>query len=1100
MNNLYPPRLINKSIKLILLALSSCVSAFGQTSGNWQLVWSDEFSQANGSAPNSDNWNYDIGGGGWGNQEIQYYTNSTSNAREENGMLIIEAREENFGGRNHTSARLKTQGKHSWQYGKFEARVKVPSGSGLWPAVWMLGTDIDSVGWPQCGEIDIMEFVGREPYEVFGTIHGPGYAGGNAVGQIITRAEPISDDFHIFSVEWDDEEIRWYFDGEHYFTADPTDVFGNEWVYDHEFFIIMNLAIGGTFGGTLDPNVNFPKQMLVDYIRVYAQGSSVGSNVLANSGFENASLSQWTGYSEDGTNANGGYVESTSNTYYNGGNPGGDSVLVRNGNYTAKVFGDFSGVANDNGIYQEISTEAGTIWSADAWALTHPQDLMSGDNSIHIEVSFRDANDAILELYRSPVLTASSITPETWTQLSVSQKIDPTTGTVLENDASITAPSGTQKVRYQANYNQPLYGNGSIYFDDLSLVLESNPARTLTATANSNGSITPSGETTVADGANQTYTITPDPGYVIANVLIDGVSVGAVSTYTFQNIQAPHSIVANFTIEPSEDTTVIALDFGTGNGNGPVYTGTFDGTSGFIPYEIENQDYTYSKSPSIDIGDGVILSFTNINGWNNSDNNTADVGSLLNDHLFSAANQADDPVNFTLSGLSASDTVIVEFAEQPAKDALVNFNGIITTVNSNGAGFVDVSNGGVTGSTSYNGNFTAASGSGEGNLAAARITIIPLSGAAINASASNGGSINPAGIINVASGEDQSFSIAPDNGYRIADVIVNGSSIGTVTSYTFNNVTTANTISVSFELIPNDYDSWINNYSSGANTAFSEDLDGDGLSNGLENILGTDPTISNSNQLQHGELSLAQNGTRNTNILNAGFEDGSANWSENGANITFSYPSSGGNPGRYATISDNGGWGILITNNSNYIPLTDLGMDAGNTYSFQMDMRIENGSSTNNIGGLKIDFFNGASLIGTTNDMLPILIGDGTSWETYTFSVDIPVNADSLKLVLIWGNNASIGYDNIAYNNGSSFSTFSFSHAYNANSAEDISVDYKWSTNLPVFHSAGVSSNGNIVNFTSEDNVPSIGEKTVTAIIEGELPGQTFFKLEASKD
>jgi beta-glucanase (GH16 family) len=1100
MNNLYPPRLINKSIKLILLALSSCVSAFGQTSGNWQLVWSDEFSQANGSAPNSDNWNYDIGGGGWGNQEIQYYTNSTSNAREENGMLIIEAREENFGGRNHTSARLKTQGKHSWQYGKFEARVKVPSGSGLWPAVWMLGTDIDSVGWPQCGEIDIMEFVGREPYEVFGTIHGPGYAGGNAVGQIITRAEPISDDFHIFSVEWDDEEIRWYFDGEHYFTADPTDVFGNEWVYDHEFFIIMNLAIGGTFGGTLDPNVNFPKQMLVDYIRVYAQGSSVGSNVLANSGFENASLSQWTGYSEDGTNANGGYVESTYNTYYNGGNPGGDSVLVRNGNYTAKVFGDFSGVANDNGIYQEISTEAGTIWSADAWALTHPQDLMSGDNSIHIEVSFRDANDAILELYRSPVLTASSITPETWTQLSVSQKIDPTTGTVLENDASITAPSGTQKVRYQANYNQPLYGNGSIYFDDLSLVLESNPARTLTATANSNGSITPSGETTVADGANQTYTITPDPGYVIANVLIDGVSVGAVSTYTFQNIQAPHSIVANFTIEPSEDTTVIALDFGTGNGNGPVYTGTFDGTSGFIPYEIENQDYTYSKSPSIDIGDGVILSFTNINGWNNSDNNTADVGSLLNDHLFSAANQADDPVNFTLSGLSASDTVIVEFAEQPAKDALVNFNGIITTVNSNGAGFVDVSNGGVTGSTSYNGNFTAASGSGEGNLAAARITIIPLSGAAINASASNGGSINPAGIINVASGEDQSFSIAPDNGYRIADVIVNGSSIGTVTSYTFNNVTTANTISVSFELIPNDYDSWINNYSSGANTAFSEDLDGDGLSNGLENILGTDPTISNSNQLQHGELSLAQNGTRNTNILNAGFEDGSANWSENGANITFSYPSSGGNPGRYATISDNGGWGILITNNSNYIPLTDLGMDAGNTYSFQMDMRIENGSSTNNIGGLKIDFFNGASLIGTTNDMLPILIGDGTSWETYTFSVDIPVNADSLKLVLIWGNNASIGYDNIAYNNGSSFSTFSFSHAYNANSAEDISVDYKWSTNLPVFHSAGVSSNGNIVNFTSEDNVPSIGEKTVTAIIEGELPGQTFFKLEASKD
>lgn len=1100
MKNLYLLQLLKKSIKLTLIALGTSLSALGQTSGNWQLVWSDEFSQANGSAPNSDNWNYDIGGGGWGNQEIQYYTDSTNNAREENGMLVIEAREENFGGRNHTSARLKTQGKHSWQYGKFEARVKVPSGSGLWPAVWMLGTDIGSVGWPQCGEIDIMEFVGREPYEVFGTIHGPGYAGGNAVGQIITRTEPISDDFHIFSVEWDDEEIRWYFDGEHYFTADPTDVFGNEWVYDHEFFIIMNLAIGGTFGGNLDPNVNFPKQMLVDYIRVYAQGSSVGNNVLSNSGFESASLSQWTGYSLEGTNASGGYVESTSNTYYNGGNTGGDSVLVRNGTHAVKVFGDFSGVENDNGIYQEIPAEAGTIWSADAWALTHPQDLMSGDNSIHVEVSFRDANDAILELYRSPVLAANSITPETWTQLSVSQKIDPTTGALLENNASITAPSGTQKVRYQANYNQPLYGNGSIYFDDLSLVLESNPARTVTATANSNGSISPSGATTVADGANQTFTITPDAGYVIADVLVDGISVGAVSSYTFQNIQSPQSIVANFTTEPSEGTTIIALDFGTGNGNGPVFTGTFDGTSGFIPYEIENQDYTYSKSPSIDIGNGVILSFTNINGWNNSDNNTADVGSLLNDHLFSAANQADDPVNFTLSGLNASDTVIVEFAEQPAKDALVNFNGITTTVNSDGVSFVDISNGGVTGSTSYNGNFTAASGSGEGNLAAARITIIPLAGIAINASASNGGSISPAGTITVTSGEDQSFSITPDNGYRVTEVLVNGGSVGAVTSYTFSNVTSANTISVSFELIPNDYDSWINNYSNGANTAFSDDLDGDGLPNGLENILGTDPTISNSSQFQGGELSLNQGSTRNTNILNAGFEDGASNWSQDGTNITISYPTSGGNPGSYATISDNGGWGILIANNSNLIPLTDLGMDAGNTYSFQMDMKIESGSSTNNIGGLKIDFFNGGALSGSTNDMFPNLIGDGTSWETYTFPVNIPVNADSIKFVPLWGNDARVGYDNIAYDNGSSISTFSFSHAYNANSAEDISIEYKWSTNLPNFYSGGVSSNGNTVNFTSEDDMPSTGEKTVTAIIEGALPEQTFFKLEASKD
>lgn len=1093
-------RRIKKSLKLILFALSSGVSAFGQASGNWQLVWSDEFSQPNGSAPNSNNWNYDIGGGGWGNQEIQYYTNSTNNARVENGMLIIEAREENIGGRNHSSARLKTQGKHSWKYGKFEARVKVPSGSGLWPAVWMLGTDISSVGWPQCGEIDIMEFVGREPYEVFGTIHGPGYSGGNAVGQIITRTEPISDDFHIFSVEWDDEEIRWYFDGEHYFTADPTDVFGNEWVYDHEFFIIMNLAIGGNFGGTLDPNLSFPRQMQVDYIRVYTQGSPVGSNALSNPGFENTSLSPWTGYSSGGANEEGGYVENTSNTYYNGGNSGGDSVLVRNGNYVAKVFGDFSGVENDNGIYQEISAEAGSTWSAEAWVLTHPQDLMSGDNSFDIEVSFRDANDTILEIYRSPVLDANTITAETWTQLNVSQKIDPITGNLLEDNVSITAPIGTQKVRYQANYNQPLYGNGSIYLDDLSLVLESNPDQTVTATASSNGSISPSGATAVADGADQTFTITPDANYFIADVIVDGVSVGPVSSYTFENVQSPHSIVANFTLEASKVTTVIALDFGTGNGNGPVYTGTFDGTSNFIPYEIENQDYTYSKSPSIDIGNGVILSFTNINGWNNSDNNTANVGSLLDDHLFSAANQADDPVNFTLSGINATDTVIVEFAEQPAKDALVNFNGITTTVNSNGLNFVDVSDGGVTGSTSYNGNFTAASGSGEGNLAAARITIIPLAGTAIIANASSGGSINPTGTISITPGEDQNFSIVPDSGYRITDVLVDGSSVGTVTNYTFNNITTDHTISVSFELIPNDYDSWINNYSNGANTAFLDDLDGDGLTNGLENILGTNPASPNSNQLQNLELSLAQSGARNTNLLNPGFENGSTNWSEEGANITFNYPTSGGNPGSYATISDNGGWGIWVANNGNFINLTELGMDAGNTYTFQIDMKIENGSSTNNIGGLKVDFFNGGTLSSSTNDMFPSLIGDGTSWETYTFSVDIPTNADSIKLVPLWGSNAIIGYDNIAYDNGNTVSTFSFSHTYNATTAEDVSIAYKWSTSLPNFHSGGESSNGNTVNFTSENDMPSTGEKTVTAIIEGTLPKQTFFMIEASKN
>jgi|GEM_PF-181794 len=252
---------------------------------DWVLAWSQEFNEAAGTAPDNNVWTHEIGDGalndiiGWGNSELQYYTDSTDNAATDGaGNLKITLREVNtattdlvchYGPCEYTSARLITADKVDFAYGKIEARVKVPSGQGLWPAFWMLGTDIDEVGWPQCGEIDIMEYVGKAPNEVFGTIHGPGYSGGNGFGSVYDFGSPVADDYHTFTIEWAPDEIHWYVDGINYHNATPADVDPNEWVYNHPFYIILNLAIGGNFGGPVGEDVTFPREMLVDYVRVY---------------------------------------------------------------------------------------------------------------------------------------------------------------------------------------------------------------------------------------------------------------------------------------------------------------------------------------------------------------------------------------------------------------------------------------------------------------------------------------------------------------------------------------------------------------------------------------------------------------------------------------------------------------------------------------------------------------------------------------------------------------------------------------------------------------------------------------------------------------
>lgn len=232
----------------------------------WQLVWHDEF---DGDAINPAHWTYDLGSGGWGNGEAQYYTARPENARVENGLLILEARREKYEDSYYTSARLKTQGLQEFQYGRIEARIQVPAGAGLWPAFWMLGANFGPTPWPDCGEIDIMEYVGREPDLIMGTLHGPGYSGALGLSQWNRQTYAIADEFHTYAVEWQENQVDWYYDGAKYFTVTRADVGDRPWVFDHPFFIILNLAIGGTLGGNIGLQTAFPAQLRVDYVRVY---------------------------------------------------------------------------------------------------------------------------------------------------------------------------------------------------------------------------------------------------------------------------------------------------------------------------------------------------------------------------------------------------------------------------------------------------------------------------------------------------------------------------------------------------------------------------------------------------------------------------------------------------------------------------------------------------------------------------------------------------------------------------------------------------------------------------------------------------------------
>jgi beta-glucanase (GH16 family) len=244
----------------------------------WILAWSDEFNGANGSSPDPTKWVIESGGNGWGNGELEYYTANRQNVRQENGNLVIEAIKEKFKGpdgveREYTSGRLKTEGLFSQRYGRFEARIQIPAGQGVWPGFWMLGDDYSTVGWPNCGEIDIMESMVSEAASIEGSLHGPGYSGSNVLTTVyrLPRGR-FSDGFHVFALEWEPQVVRFYVDDQLYATKTPADLpAGKRWVFDHPFFVILNLAVGGHLPGSPDNSTVFPQRMLTDYVRVYTR-------------------------------------------------------------------------------------------------------------------------------------------------------------------------------------------------------------------------------------------------------------------------------------------------------------------------------------------------------------------------------------------------------------------------------------------------------------------------------------------------------------------------------------------------------------------------------------------------------------------------------------------------------------------------------------------------------------------------------------------------------------------------------------------------------------------------------------------------------------
>lgn len=472
-----------KFLLLLLGGLLPVTSAVAQGNPGWTLIWADEFTQADGSSPDSSKWGFDVGGGGWGNNQQEYDTARTNNARIQGGNLVIEARQENYMGRSYTSARMLTKGKWAWTYGRMEARIKIPRGQGIWPAFWTLGANIDGpggVGWPACGEIDILENIGKtnnnEQSKIYGTIHGPqgggDYNGGAGVGASYTLpgGAKYADDFHIFAIEWTTNQIKWFMDDQHYFTATPASLpGGSTWPFSQPQFILLNLAVGGNWPGYPSNYTVFPQQMLVDYVRVYSFSNAppTNSGVLLNGNFENGLLDPWIGKGYANANPSGGVITDTNGLVWNPVINANNAQGIRNpafGVYAAKVYGNYNGGPNTPGFFQDIAALPGSVWTATIKARTQNTDHIRDGNQAVAEVSFLSLTDTLLAKYASQIFSTN--TPiNTWIDLNVTQRTFPSAGTTNQ----MLAPPGTAKARFEVTFSQTLYEWGSIYFDEAQL-------------------------------------------------------------------------------------------------------------------------------------------------------------------------------------------------------------------------------------------------------------------------------------------------------------------------------------------------------------------------------------------------------------------------------------------------------------------------------------------------------------------------------------------------------------------------------------------------------------------------------------------------------
>ncbi len=266
-------RLVRAGIAVLLLCVGMAGCGEDGQPGAYGLTWQDDFEGPAGHPPDPAKWRFDIGTD-WGNGQLEYDTDRPQNVSLDGaGCLAITARAEDFGGRSYTSGRIKTEGLFAQTRGRFEARIKLPTGRGLWPAFWLLGADFGAVGWPECGEIDIMEYRGQDPRTIHGSLHGPGYSGGAAItGQHTLAQGGFNLGFHTFAVEWTEAAITWFVDGYVYQTVRPADLpAGARWVFDRPFFILLNLAVGGRWVGPPDQTTALPQTMLVDWVRVYGE-------------------------------------------------------------------------------------------------------------------------------------------------------------------------------------------------------------------------------------------------------------------------------------------------------------------------------------------------------------------------------------------------------------------------------------------------------------------------------------------------------------------------------------------------------------------------------------------------------------------------------------------------------------------------------------------------------------------------------------------------------------------------------------------------------------------------------------------------------------